>query len=202
MPQSGLKQVKEGGVVSAPAKPIEVPNVAKTVEEAKRISDPIAAASKKESPDAAGKEILAQQKLKQVAAVANAANVGGVGRGKTEAVNSASSPVQQTHDENTKLHSNAEGSKLTERPTSVSVDGSTVPIRIRDAHAWMKGRHTHSLVSIELGFVGGTLFGVSLMIMAMLCWSFCRKGSSESRPKSRRKREPRRDTGTPFRKSH
>jgi hypothetical protein len=149
----------------------------------------------------------AQERLKSVAAAANAASVGGVGRGDAENVAAgaaaANIPVQQARilQEGVTNAADVASTTLTQRPTSVSVDGSTVPTRVRDAHAWSRGRHKHNIVSIELGFVGGTFFGVSLVIIAMLCWGFCRTKSSRS-GEPRRGRRSGRDTGTPFRKSH
>ena len=99
------------------------------------------------------------------------------------------------------IHKSEDIAKQTPKlQTSVSIDGSRVPTRIRDAHAWANVKHNHSLVSIELGFFGGTLFGISLVIVGILCRGHCQsksKGRGE-----RRIRKSGRDSGTPFRKSY
>ena len=100
-------------------------------------------------------------------------------------------------------------------PQSATVDGIQVPHRVKHATYGMTRQSGKSILGVELGFLGGVIFGLSMAVLCFLCWqagqtktnnskssksSKSSKGSSKS-SRSRSNASQRPDTGTPFRKS-
>ena len=91
---------------------------------------------------------------------------------------------------------------------SSTIDGSRVPPHVKHARHGLTRQKGKSLLGVELGFLSGMVFGLSMAVLCFLCWHGTKTGSGDrkrgsgggARVFTGSSRSP--SSGTPFRKSH
>ena len=170
----------------------------------------VAASEAKASAVVATKDVPVVVTEAQKAAVADAVNhqVGGVARGtgKTAAVpiqpvktgqlpvppvpppiQTGQPPVVRRGTANSAHTANAAHTVLTTDqiaeaaiPKSSTIDGTHVPHRVKHAVYGLTRQSGKSVLGIELGFLGGVIFGLSMAVLCFLCWQMGGNASKTS----------------------
>ena len=91
---------------------------------------------------------------------------------------------------------------------SSTIDGTRVPPHVKHARQGLTRQKGKSLLGVELGFLSGMVFGLSMAVLCFLCWQGTKTGSGDrkrgsgggARVSTGSSRSP--SSGTPFRKSH
>ena len=163
----------------------------------------VAASEAKASAVVATKDVPVVVTEAQKAAVADAVNhqVGGVARGtgKTATapiqpvptvpppIQTGQPPVVRRGTANAANTANTAHTVLTTDqiaeaaiPKSSTIDGTHVPHRVKHAVYGLTRQSGKSVLGIELGFLGGVIFGLSMAVLCFLCWQMGGNASKTS----------------------